>query len=94
MTLGGTRIPRVPPAVIAPADIGDVVAGLGHDGYRHDAHEHDGGSHRAGGDAKDGGGDEHAHVEGPGHRPHQELESLEQALHEAALLHQIAHEDE
>ena len=34
--------------------------------------------------------DEHADVERAGDRTHQELEAPEQALHEAALLHQVA----
>ena len=72
----------------------DVVAGLRHDRHGHDAHQHHRRADGAGRDAEDGGGDEHAHVERPGHRPHHELEALEQALHEPALLHQVAHEDE
>ncbi len=72
----------------------DIVAGLGHDGHGHDPHQHHRRPHRAGGDAEDRGGDQDAHVQRARHRPHHELEAPEQALHEPALLHQIAHEDE
>ncbi|MCE3247753.1 MAG: hypothetical protein K0R41_1578 [Geminicoccaceae bacterium] len=71
-----------------------VVAGADHRRRRHHAHHRHRGADDAGRGREDRRGQQHAQIERAAKRGEDQLERLEQPLHQPSLLEQVPHEDE
>ena len=94
MMLGGIRMPQGSARGDASGGKLHIVVGAVHGLRRHDAENGDGSADDAGGGGEDGGNEQHRDIERPAGARQRQLHRVEQALHQARLFHQDAHEDE